>query len=1252
MGIIGRKQKKETRLSKRLIITGIAAVLILLVLIVLLIMTGMEDMNLSLKGNIRIIEPIAIRIGVIALGTLLALVLITVLLRISAERDNADERMRILINAMPFGANFHDKNFDFFACNDTVANMFGFSNKQEYIDNFYRLSPEYQPDGSLSRDKIAENTKKAFMDGYFRFEWTHQKLNGEPIPCEVTLVRVKHGNEFALAAYVRDLREIKKIINEVEQREQLLNTVNSVASVLLSINDEKSFEASLLNSFELVGNCLDVDRVQIWCNEVIDDELHFVLRYQWLSDCGRYNIPVPIGMRFPYSSKPDWKSSFLRGEYINSPLSGLKEDDQVFLNSYGMKSIVIIPMFLEGNFWGFFSIDDCRRERAFSDDEMHILASAGLMMSSAVNRNMQSTKMREADERTQLMLDATPLCANFWDKNINHIDCNQEAVKLFGLSSKKEYSDRFFELSPEYQPDGRLSSDKAVEFVKKAFEEGYCRFEWMHQKLNGEPIPCEVILVRVEYKNDFIVAGYTRDLRELKTSIERMNKSEQSLSILGNILNSINAQVFVTVPHTGEILFANNFMREEFNVKGDCVGDLCYKIFMKDKDGICEFCPCYQLDKEPDSTVIWEMNNPVTNRIYHNATRYIEWSDGRTVQIQHSFDITELIEAKEHAEQSNRFKTQFLSRMSHEVRTPMNAILGITEIQLQDETIPPGMREAIDKIYNSGYLLLGIINDILDLSKIEAGKLELLPTDYDVPSLIYDTVQLTAIQYGNKPIDFNLNIDENIPLTLFGDELRIKQILNNLLSNAFKYTDSGEVSLEITAEYPQQGEGQDVTLVFRVADTGQGMTGEQLNKLFDEYTRFNMEANLATQGTGLGMNITRHLVNLMSGEISVESEPGKGSVFTVRLPQRIVGPGVLGRELSENVKQFNTGRAEHISNAQQFVRDFMPYGRVLIVDDVETNLYVARGLMAPYGLSIETATSGFEAVEKIKSGATFDIIFLDHFMPKMDGMEAARIIRDLGYTRPIVALTANALAGQAEMFMESGFDGFISKPIDIRQLNASLNKLIRDKYPPEVVESARLQAARINLEKSADREAQQQASNSELGAIFVRDAEKAFTNLKTIISHTFRRADDFRQFIINTHSMKSALANIGEAGLSSMAFKLELAGRAENIPAIESETPTFLEALSEVIKKNRPKEEGERGETADYDDAYLGQKLAELQTACAAYDKGTAKSLSVELKQKTWPVEVRELLDKISECLLHSDFEEAAKLAKDFQKPQ
>jgi signal transduction histidine kinase/CheY-like chemotaxis protein len=765
-----------------------------------------------------------------------------------------------------------------------------------------------------------------------------------------------------------------------------------------------------------------------------------------------------------------------------------------------------------------------------------LLISIGLLMAIVLNAALirMAAAKNETDERMQIMFASSPTGATFWDENLNIIDCNNEMAKLFDLPDKQIYIDRFMEFSPERQPDGSVSREKAYELLRKAMNEDTFRHEWLHQKLNGEPIPSEVIFVRAKYRGKYCITAYIKDLREQQAMLREMHKAEI-------------------------------------------------------------------------------------------------------------------------AEEGNKMKSKFLATMSHEIRTPMNAILGITEIQMQNKGLPQETYEALSHIHSSGYMLLGIINDILDLSKVDAGKLELLPDRYAVASIIQDIVQLNTMRIGSKRINFALHIDPFTPAELIGDELRIKQILNNLLTNAIKYTESGEIMLSVAAEYKSLPETENqsdsepvtVSLIFRVRDTGQGITQEQLNLIFEEYTRFNTMSHRIIQGTGLGLSITKRLVEMMKGEISVESIPDKGSTFTVRLPQGAVGPDILGAETAKSLQQFHFNNLPQVKTAQ-IVRQPMPYGRVMIVDDVETNLYVAKGLLAPYELSIDTAGSGHDAINKIMAGNIYDIVFMDHMMPIMDGIEATKKIRALGYAHPIVALTANAVAGQAEMFLMSGFDDYISKPIDIRQLNLLLNRLIRDKQPPEVLEAAK----NGSLKKPIADGASSSSLDPELARTFIRDAKKAVETLETISEkqkHDALENDDIHLYTVTTHAMKSALANIGEEELSAVAKKLEAAGREGDIAVITGETPAFLSDLQAVIRKITPKDDDDSGKAEDEDQAYLQEKLLVFRAACVVYDKKSAKEVIIDLKKKKWSRPTKEMLNLLAERLLHSDFEEAANIARDFE---
>ena len=719
---------------------------------------------------------------------------------------------------------------------------------------------------------------------------------------------------------------------------------------------------------------------------------------------------------------------------------------------------------------------------------------------------------------------------------------------------------------------------------------------------------------------------------------------------LQTILNMLPIGVSIMTMDDGTLLFANKALLDVYNCAsaeqikrgielmpptqpdGKLTEDVLVEVFQKDS-GTVEI----QGKKISGELFIARIHFITTN--YKGKRAYLSVIEDATAEKEYQEKLRNIALQEQEA---NQLKSRFLAMMSHEIRTPMNVIIGIMEIQLQKEDHPPDTKDAFEKIYESGSLLLNIINDILDFSKIVEGKMEIVPFRYDIPSLINDTAQLHYLRCESKPISFIISVDPDTPLELVGDGLRVKQILNNLLSNAFKYTGEGEVELSVFSEPLNGGDSnEDVIIIFRVRDTGQGISEEHIGRLFEDYMRFNQNLNRTVTGTGLGLSITKRLLNLMNGEIFVDSQPGKGSVFTVRLPQKRFGDAVCGIENVQRLRDFDF-HSTAIVKKTQIVREYMPYGRVLVVDDVKSNLFVARGLLTPYGLQIDVVDSGVQAVEKIMEGSLYDVIFMDHMMPVMDGIEATRIIRGMGYDRPIIALTANALVGQAEMFMQNGFDAFIPKPIDSRKLNAVLNDFIRDRKPPEIVEAARREQLDKGV-KGKESPDEMKRKLSELEKYFLIDAKASVKKLDELFAKIKDPGEnDIGLYKITVHGLKSALANIGEAGLSEKARGLEQAAIEKNIELMAQETPAFTDALKSLIEKLDSSKNTNDAQITGGDTEYLREKLLELKSACETENKKAAKDAMNDLKQREWPRGTNDIIDEISIDLLHSDFEKAA----------
>jgi signal transduction histidine kinase/DNA-binding NarL/FixJ family response regulator/HPt (histidine-containing phosphotransfer) domain-containing protein len=633
----------------------------------------------------------------------------------------------------------------------------------------------------------------------------------------------------------------------------------------------------------------------------------------------------------------------------------------------------------------------------------------------------------------------------------------------------------------------------------------------------------------------------------------------------------------------------------------------------------------------------------------------------------------ELKKQTEIAINASRAKSEFLATMSHEIRTPLNAVIGLSEIELRGN-LPDSSRNNIVQIYQSGSSLLGIINDILDISKIEAGGFKLVPVEYETASLLNDTVMLNRVRIGSKPIVFALEIGGDFPLTLLGDELRIKQVLNNLLSNAIKYTKEGSVTLNAAWDNVS-GRENEALLRFSVRDTGVGIREEDMGKLFSGYTQLDTNANRKIEGTGLGLEITRRLVEMMGGSITVKSEYGKGSVFTAEIIQGIPHYTPIGEETAGKLKNFSytvDRKGEDID------RSWMPYGRVLVVDDLPVNLQIARGLLEPYGLQVDSAESGQKAIELVMAeNPRYDLIFMDHMMPEMDGIEAVRIIREweqkhAGQSNgiPVIALTANALVGNTEMFLTKGFNGFISKPIDTVQLDEALNKWIRDKKTKSNEKiTINNEQLTMNKENEGQNKLADKDANSSLFSIPGVNVKKGITATGGTLAAYIKvlslfckdvkdrlrllqkapDADTLPVFITQVHSLKSASASIGAQEISSLAAGLEAIGKAGDTDFIRDSLPDFIQQLAELEKNIRAalsvdKETvpAEINKAADIS-AYI-PIFRELAEALKSQNVSGIDRIIDELSQKPLDAETRENLEQISNEVLMAEYGKAGEI--------
>ncbi|MGL6195360.1 MAG: response regulator [Thermoguttaceae bacterium] len=723
--------------------------------------------------------------------------------------------------------------------------------------------------------------------------------------------------------------------------------------------------------------------------------------------------------------------------------------------------IALAPLFDDsGKVDGILRVDYRKNDWKASDAKLHTQANMQLFFSCVItlvgiafignlhstirasrDYNEQMRQMQEAtakaSERIRIMFDATPLGCKIWNENFQLEDCNEAAVRLFELKDKNDFISCYNQLLPEYQPCGQSSSTLKTELIKEALEKGVKRTEWVYQKLNGELVPCEVTLVRVMFEGKEVVTAYSRDLREEKAirriaeeASERVQLIFDSTPLCSTLFDEnfrpldCNAEVIRMFSLKSRDEFLNNFFdfSPEHQPCGRSSAELVKEKFdtaLRKGFSRFEWMHC-KLDGElipVEVTLIRsELGGVPVISSFARDLREI-----KKIQEELAKEQSELRRAKDAAEKSANAKSEFLANMSHEIRTPMNAILGMTYLCLQTD-LDEKQRGYLEKSQSATTKLLRIIDDILDFSKIEAGKLGIEEIPFKLSDVMREITDVLDLKVKEKGLVLRTEIDDDVPNELIGDPLRLRQVLINLTNNAVKFTDHGEVAIHVTRDDSDNSvqtqsvhkQEKNVCIAFAVSDTGIGMTQEQLERLFVSFTQADNSTTRKYGGTGLGLVISKNLVELMGGHIGIKSTPNVGTTF-----------------------HFSVGLMENtLANLSCAEDEDMEKSRILIIDDDATAREFIYKIALSVTANVDTAESGEQAItailSSVQAGKPYDLLLVDWKMPRMDGIETIQQIRanpKIPNPPEILMVSAYDNGECNRQASELGLAGFLVKPV-------------------------------------------------------------------------------------------------------------------------------------------------------------------------------------------------------------------------------
>jgi len=972
--------------------------------------------------------------------------------------EDANERARLMLDATPLCATLWDEQLKPIDCNLEAIKLFGAKDKQEYLDRFFELFPKYQPNGKLSIESVDETVKAAFETGYLRFEVMHQKLDGTPLPAEVTIVRVQRGDGYIAVGYARDLREEKKMLAEIHDANERTQIMLDATPLGCTFLDKRGKVVDCNPAmFQLFGF---TDK-----QECIDRFWKVAPKYQPDGRLTAERVAVKIAATI--------ESGLQRFEWLHQKLDGTLIPCEVTLVCVRQGDDPIIAGYTR----------DLREHKA-------MLA-----------------KMRETDERAQIMLDSMPLGCNLWDDQLNNIDCNMAAVKLFDLKNKQEYLERFRELSPEYQPDGRLSREKGAEKILEAFRDGYCQLEWMHRKFDGTLIPVEVTLVCVQRGSGYIVAGYTRDLRELKKHEAEQERDQQRTNALLELAqmtqqpaDEITDYVIRTI-----VSLTDSTMGYVLQLE-DAADVLPFRSLVADQSVACAM-PTVTENGTPHTLSVTlteclstkgavihddvgalpgirtfpmghcevrsHMNVPIMDGekpvgvigVGNKETPYTETDTKQLTLLAQGLGnllnrkkyAKKLEIAKNEAENANRAKSEFLAHMSHEIRTPLNGVIGLSDL-LAGTPLNEKQREYVQLINASGNALLFLINDILDFSKIEAGKLEIDSEPFDLSATTGSVLASLIPRASEKNLELAVSFCRNLPRIVVGDSGRIRQILLNLVGNAVKFTEHGGVRINIAIESVGK---TSLVVKFCVIDTGIGIPQSGIDRLFKAFSQVDASSARIYGGTGLGLAISMQLVRLMSGDIGVESIEGKGSRFWFSIPfgcdpealqclreERCIKTPVLG---CPNVD----GQYCTVFVNREIPGEYCIKGHsVLIVDDNEIQRDALRIQLENWEMKCTVCGSGEEALrlaeEHRNQEKPFALFVIDSTLSDGPGVDLARQLLEQEMQHGMQAVQIILLRSFADDFDQDILNDdrteIVSKPVFASVLfDAVINRIFAAK---------------------------------------------------------------------------------------------------------------------------------------------------------------------------------------------------------------